>query len=57
MKHGLENIIRVNNLMYNGCEPHWKCKKCGMCVPFHCYNKEQFAEKDDCRGEKNESKA
>ena len=57
MKHGRKNIIRVNNLMYNGCKPHWKCKKCGMCVPFHCYNKEQFAEKDDCKGENNESKA
>lgn len=43
-KHGIRNIVRVNNLMYEGCEPHWKCKNCGKCVPFHCYTKEQFAE-------------
>ena len=34
--------IRVDNLMYKGCEPHWKCTICGDVVPFHCYTKEQF---------------
>lgn len=33
-------VIRVDNLMYKGCEPHWKCAKCGICIPFHCYSKE-----------------
>ena len=33
---------RVDNLMYKGCEPHWKCVYCGKAVPFHCYTKEQF---------------
>ena len=34
--------IRIDNLMYKGCEPHWKCVNCGECVPFHCWTKEQF---------------
>ena len=33
-------VVRVNNLMYKGCEPHWKCTYCGVCIPFHCYTKE-----------------
>lgn len=41
-------VIRVDNLMYDGCEPHWKCTRCGKCVPFHCYTKEQF-ESQDCK--------
>lgn len=54
MKH---KAVRVDNLMYKGCEPHWKCLNCGDCVPFHCYTKEEFEEKccgchkiscDDC---------
>ena len=39
MKH---KAIRVDNLMYKGCEPHWKCTLCGDTVPFHCYTKEEF---------------
>lgn len=39
MKH---KAIRVDNLMYKGCEPHWKCTICGDAVPFHCYTKEEF---------------
>ena len=46
MKH---KAIRVDNLMYKNCEPHWKCIICGECVPFHCYTKEQF-EQLDCKG-------
>ena len=34
--------IRIDNLMYVGCEPHWKCVNCGECVPFHCYTKSEF---------------
>lgn len=34
--------IRVDNLIYKGCEPHWKCTLCGDAVPFHCYTKEEF---------------
>ena len=45
MKH---KVVRIDNLMYNGCEPHWKCTRCGKCVPFHCYTKEQF-ESQDCK--------
>ena len=41
--------IRVDNLMYNGCEAHWKCTVCGLCVPFHCYSKSQF-ESQECLG-------
>ncbi len=47
MKH---KAIRVDNLMYKGCEPHWGCVNCGECVPFHCYNKQSFEAKD-CREE------
>lgn len=39
MKH---KAIRVDNLMYDGCEPHWKCTLCGDVTPFHCYTREQF---------------
>ena len=41
MKH---KAVRIDNLMYKGCEPHWKCTICGECVPFHCYKKEEFEE-------------
>lgn len=47
--------IRIDNLMYKGCEPHWKCIKCGECVPFHCYKKSDF-EKLDCKNTKNNKK-
>ena len=39
MKH---KAVRIDNLMYKGCEPHWKCKLCGDVVPFHCYTKAEF---------------
>ena len=29
MKH---KEIRIDNLMYKGCEPHWKCTLCGDSV-------------------------
>lgn len=48
MKH---KVVRVDNLMYDGCEPHWKCTRCGKCVPFHCYTKEQF-ENQECNSNK-----
>lgn len=44
MKH---KVVRIDNLMYRGCEPHWKCIHCGICIPFHCYTKEQL-EKQEC---------
>lgn len=46
MKH---KVIRVNNLMYRGCEPHWGCTICGDAVPFHCYKWEEYAKKE-CPG-------
>ena len=39
MKH---KVVRVDNLMYKGCEPHWKCIYCGLVVPFHCFKKEEI---------------
>lgn len=39
MKH---KATRVDNLMYEGCEPHWQCVHCKKAVPFHCYTKEEF---------------
>lgn len=41
--------VRVDNLMYVGCEAHWKCTRCGECVPFHCFTKEAF-EQQVCKG-------
>lgn len=35
-------VERVDNLMYNGCEPHWHCKHCDQYTPFHCYSKEEL---------------
>ena len=44
--------VRVDDLMYRGCEAHWKCVKCGECVPFHCWSKEQFeAQKCKAKGQ------
>ena len=40
-------VIRIDDLMYNGCEPHWRCVYCGVCIPFHCYGKEDL-EKMEC---------
>lgn len=51
MKH---KAVRVDNLMYKGCEPHWKCTICGDCVPFHCYTREEF-EQQECKGQNNKS--
>lgn len=45
MKH---EVIRVDNLLYKGCEPHWKCVKCEVCIPFHCYSKADL-EGMECR--------
>ena len=45
MKH---QVVRVDNLMYKGCESHWGCKRCGYIVPFHCYTKEDF-EQMECK--------
>ena len=47
MKH---KAIRVDDLMYKGCEPHWRCIHCGDTVPFHCYTKEEF--ENQCCGVK-----
>ena len=44
MKTNNHTVIRVDDLMYKGCEPHWKCTKCGICVPFHCYSKKKLEE-------------
>lgn len=41
MKH---KAVRIDDLMYKGCEPHWKCIHCGEYVPFHCYKKAEFEE-------------
>lgn len=40
-------VTRVENLMYKGCESHWKCIHCGICIPFHCYSKHEI-EKMPC---------
>ena len=50
MKH---KAIRVDNLMYKGCEPHWHCTQCDVYIPIHCYTKEEL-ENMDCEGNKND---
>lgn len=35
-------VERVDNLMYKGCEPHWRCIYCEECIPFHCYTKQDI---------------
>ena len=42
MNSETHKVIQYNNLMYKGCEPHWKCIKCGNYYPFHCYTKEEI---------------
>lgn len=46
-------VIRIENLMYKGCESHWKCVRCGVCIPLHCWDKEDL-EKMECKGEMDE---
>ena len=41
-------VVRIDNLMYKGCEPHWKCVHCGTCIPFHCFKKEDI-EAQECK--------
>ena len=41
-------VIRVNDLMYKGCEPHWKCIHCNDYWPFHCYTKKDL-ENTECK--------
>ena len=41
-------VVRVDNLMYKGCEPHWKCIYCNNYYPFHCYSKEEI-ESIECK--------
>ena len=41
-------VTRVDNLMYKGCEPHWKCIYCNNYYPFHCYSKEEI-ENIECK--------
>ena len=48
-------VVRIDNLMYKGCEPHWLCTKCGICIPFHCYTKDEL-EKQECKNKSNKEK-
>lgn len=41
-------VERVDNLMYNGCEPHWHCIHCNGYWPFHCYGKKDL-EQMECK--------
>jgi len=41
-------VIRIDNLMYKNCEPHWHCTKCGDYWPFHCFDKEYLENYDEC---------
>ena len=35
-------VERFDNLMYDGCEPHWHCIHCDNYWPFHCYKKKDL---------------
>ena len=41
MKH---KAVIVNDLFYKGCEPHWKCERCGRYAPVRFYNQKEFEE-------------
>jgi len=41
-------VVRVDNLMYKGCEPHWICINCKNCYPLHSYTKEEI-ESIECK--------
>lgn len=44
---GCHEVERVDNLMYDGCEPHWHCIHCDDYWPFHCYGRKDL-EKMEC---------
>ena len=44
-------VVRIDNLMYDGCEPHWKCIYCNDYYPFHCYSKRQLEQMECKAGE------
>lgn len=35
-------VEKVYDLLYPGCEPHYRCVHCGECIPVHCYSKEEL---------------
>ena len=35
-------VERFENLMYEGCEPHWHCIHCDNYWPFHCYGRKDL---------------
>lgn len=51
MKH---KAIIVKDLLYKGCEIHFKCVHCGECIPRHCYSLKEF-ENMECKGVKDEA--
>ena len=44
-------VVRFDNLMYQGCEPHWHCIHCEDYWPFHCYGKKDL-EQMHCKARK-----
>lgn len=49
MKHSL---VRVDDLLYKGCEPYWRCIHCGATIPFHCCLSKEQPEQQECRGKR-----
>ena len=41
-------VERFENLMYEGCEPHWHCIHCNNYWPFHCYGRKDL-EQMECQ--------
>ena len=39
-------VVKIENLMYKGCEAHWGCTRCGYIVPFHCYKREELEQRE-----------
>lgn len=39
----------VHDLLYKGCEDHWKCEYCGDAWPIHCWTKHDL-ETQECPG-------
>lgn len=42
MSVNCHKVERVENLIYEGCEPHWHCIHCDDYWPFHCYGKKDL---------------
>ena len=41
-EYATHEVELVKDLLYKGCEDHWRCKHCGECIPVHCYGSDEL---------------